>query len=740
MFLLSVRSTLVTAISIPLSLLVALIALWGWGFSLNLLTLGGLTIAVGRVVDDSIVVLENIKRHLGYGEEKSTAVLNGVREVAGAVTASTLAAVTVFLPIVVVGGMVGQLFRPFSLAVTIALLASLLVSLTIPVLAYWFLKAPAGAAREPERVREQALAREWRSPLQRAYVPMIRWVSRHQVVTILLGVVVFAGSMALVPRLETSFLGNSQQNTFNVQQELPPGTSLARTTEAAKEVEQALDDVPDVRSYQVTVGSMGGDFAAFFGMAGTNSARFAVTTDPEADQSRVESELRSALNDLEGVGELTLSNASEGQVGSELEVTVTAPDNRALRQAAGQVTDAVRDVSTTRDVTSNLTSEVPRISVDVDEEKAAERGLTEAQIGRAVQLVNQGRPAAAATIDGERRDVEIRLDGPSSTDPDEVADIRIPAPSGTVRLGEVADVSRTQAPIRITHTDGDRSATVSATPTTENIGAVTADVRERLADLELPEEADYALGGVSEDQQRAFRDLGIALGAAVLLVYLIMVATFRSIVQPLILLVSVPFAATGTVGLLLATDTPLGVSALIGALMLVGIVVTNAIVLLDLVNTYRAGGMDARTAVVEGGRRRLRPVLMTAIATICALTPMALGLTGDGAFISRPLALTVIGGLTTSTLLTLLLVPALYVLTEDLGARVRARGGDAPARAETAEEDSLLSLYRDLPDDAARTEFLHAMDGVASELADPPRGRRRLMPGGSNSSHSSNDE
>ena len=245
----------------------------------------------------------------------------------------------------------------------------------------------------------------------------------------------------------------------------------------------------------------------------------------------------------------------------------------------------------------------------------------------------------------------------------------LPAATGNVKLSDVATVTETKGPTQITHIGGARTATISADTTTNNTGAVSTAIQNKLKALHLPSGATYSLGGVTANQSQAFSGLEFALLAAIVLVYLIMVATFRSLVQPLILLVSIPFAATGSILLLLATHTQLGVPALIGLLMLIGIVVTNAIVLLDLIHQYRLKGLDARSAVLEGGSRRLRPILMTAIATILALTPMASGLSQSSGFIGAPLALTVIGGLTTSTLLTLLLVPTLYVLVEGRGGR-----------------------------------------------------------------------
>lgn len=693
-FLLSVRSTLVTAVSIPLSVVIALIALWLGDYSLNMLTLGALTIAVGRVVDDSIVVLENIKRHLGYGEAKRAAVLAGVREVSGAVTASTLTTVAVFLPIAVVGGMVGQLFAPFAITVTVALLASLLVSLTvIPVLAYWFLKAPVLSAERARAVREEAEAKELRSPLQRAYMPVLRFATRRRLVTVLVGVVIFVGTMGLAGRLETNFLDSSGQNTLSVTQKMPAGTDLATTDAAAKKVEEVLGSLEEVEGYQVNVGAGGGFMGATGG--GGDRASYSVTVAEGADTAALESALRDRLKALADVGEVTVGGgqgAPGGGSANQLQVIVQGPDSATLQSAAEAVRGAMAGLEGLRDVSSNLQASGRRVEVQVDRRKAAAKGLTEAQIAQVVAQRFRGAPLGQITLDGRASDLVVRVDE-APEDLKAIGALKLPSAAGEVELSDVAKVARVDGPTQVTRIDGERSATVSGTATGSDLGSVTAALTAKLEGVSLPAGAKYTIGGVSADQEEAFGQLGLAMLAAIAIVFMIMVATFRSFVQPLVLLVSVPFAATGAIGLLLATGTPLGVPALIGMLMLIGIVVTNAIVLIDLINQYREQGMGVVEAVIEGGRRRLRPILMTAVATIFALIPMALGLTGSGGFISQPLAIVVIGGLLSSTLLTLVLVPTLYVMLERTKERFGrgSRPGRHEAEVKVYDADELAS-------------------------------------------------
>ncbi|MEU3002998.1 efflux RND transporter permease subunit [Streptomyces sp. NPDC007020] len=656
-FLASIRSTLVTAVSIPLSIVLALIVLWTRDLSLNMLTLGALTIAIGRVVDDSIVVLENIKRHLGYGEERHAAIINAVKEVAGAVTSATLTTVAVFLPIGLVGGMVGQLFGSFSLTVTAALLASLLVSLTVvPVLSYWFLRAPKGTPEDAAEARRLAEEKEAASRLQRIYVPVLRFATRRRITSLVIAVAVLLGTFGMVPLLKTNFFDPGEQEVLTVKQELAPGTSLEAADEAARKVEKVLAEDQGVKDYQVTVGSSG-FMAAFGGGTGSNQASYQVTLKDAADSEDARDRIDEALGKLDGIGDTSIA-AGDGFGSQDLSVVVKAADADVLKKASEAVRDEVATIEDVTDVQNDLAQSVPRISVTAND-KAADAGFDSAALGGIVAGAVRGAPAGSATLDDTERDIVIRSAEPAAT----LAELKA-LPLGPVELGDIADVKVVPGPVSMTRIDGQRSATITARPVGDNTGAVSTDLAAKIDALDLPEGATATIGGVTEDQDEAFAQLGLAMLAAIAIVFMLLVATFRSLVQPLILLVSVPFAATGALALLLVTGTPLGVPAMIGMLMLIGIVVTNAIVLIDLINQYRAQGLGIMEAVIEGGRHRFRPIVMTALATIFALLPMALGVTGEGGFISQPLGVVVIGGLISSTLLTLLLVPTLYAMVE----------------------------------------------------------------------------
>ena len=789
-FLLSVRSTLVTAISIPTSVLITFIAMQAADYTLNIITLGALTIAIGRVVDDSIVVIENIKRHLGSpdgqarvagtpkeaGAARSLIIIEAVREVAGAITASTITTVAVFLPITFVAGTTGELFRPFALTVSIALAASLLVALTIvPVLAYWFLggnpakqktanagvangrarasrpngvsraqhratvKAQSEADAQPRRrtghahphvevavpelalrgepaasvvegsggrraqrgvermegsgrlgrseqgagpgVPASAIDDEPITMLQRRYLPVLRWTLRRPVVTIVAAGLLLLLTVGLTPFMKTNFLGSSGQNTLTVTQKVAPGASIAAQSDSAKAVEAALLGIDGVKTVQMSIGSSGSALRDAFVGGGSGAITYSITTSDTANQDVLQAAVRSDLGKIVTPADLTVSASSGFGASSDIQINVKAVNGADLKAASDAVLAAVSGLPAISQSESNLSSTRPFIDVKVDRQKAAAAGLSESIVGGLVAQAMAPQNIGQIIIDETSYTIYIQAQSSPQTTA-ELQALSIPTRTGPVRLDSLATVGVVDGPTSISTANGIRTATITATPAGDNLGTASADVQAAVTATTLPVGATAALGGVTADQGDAFGQLGIALLVAILIVYVVMVATFKSLLQPLLLLVSVPFAATGAIALQVITGIPLGVPSIIGVLMLIGIVVTNAIVLIDLVNQYRVRGMTVAQAVVEGTSRRLRPILMTALATIFALLPLAIGITGHGGFISKPLALVVIGGLISSTVLTLIVLPVLYFLVEGLRERRAMR------REERAEESA----------------------------------------------------
>lgn len=763
LFLRSLRPTFISGISIPLSLLFAMTGLLVFGYTLNMFTLGALAVAVGRVVDDSIVVIENIKRHQALGETGVGTLIRSVKEVAGAVTTSTLTTVAVFLPIGMVGGQAGAFFRPFALTVTVALLASLFVSLTIvPVLASYIMNRRPTAGHDAE-IHDEAAG--W---LQRSYLPVLNWALAHRAITLILALAIFMGNFFIGPFLKTDFIGAAQEINLQVVQTMPTGTSLKKTSEAARKVEAVLDADPNLTTYSTSIGAGSNVFVDV--KNDVNKATFTTLLKEDADPLSSAQHLRKSLAQVDGIGEIEVA-VGQSEFSSKLVLFVESPDRSKLADATTKTMAMMERVDGVENITSDLGEKREMLDVDVDDSRAAGLGMTQASVGSAVLWAVRGEKIGEVTVDDTPLDVLLRSGEPAETADqlrnltlpvsqkmtmdaredagdaleargdnlademeddgeeqfeegleeledqrdeltlknmreqmsaserkqlreqrerledqidsmkeqyatqreftdrqealqdagDAIEDLR-PAP---VSLKEVATVDTVAAASSITRVDGARAVTITAASEGKDVGATTAAIKAGLANLNFEDGVTVRVGGVSEQQAEAFNEMGAAMMIAIALVYLIMVAAFRSLLQPLILLISIPFAATGALGLSALTDTPIGVPSMIGMLMLIGIVVTNAIVLIDLINQRRAAGAGVEQAVAEGARLRVRPIVMTALATIGALIPMALGFTGGGAFISKPLAIVVIGGLLTSTVLTLIIVPVLYDLVEN---------------------------------------------------------------------------
>ncbi|MDR1394471.1 MAG: efflux RND transporter permease subunit [Bifidobacteriaceae bacterium] len=662
-FLLSMRATLVSAVSIPLSLLITFIGLLWSGETLNILTLGAITVAIGRVVDDSIVVIENIQRHLSYGVRKKKAILGAVREVGGAVASSTFCTAAVFIPLAFVGGIVGELFRPFGLTVALALFASLLVALTIvPVLSYWFVQAPASIdAADRAQQRVEAERRERHGLLQRGYLATLRLSLRHRAITVAIAVLIVEATLALLPGLKTNFMGEIGGETVIVTQKFESGTALEVEDAETRVIERELGRIDGVSTVltQVRPGGFNG-----LEVSAEPRVTYRISVEQGADLEFVEDMSRQTAVNKAG-DHVTETSVSVGgfslMYSTTVDLVVRSPNMESLREGAAMVEDAVKESQEGVDVANSITSDQPRVRVTVDPEKVLDWGLTERSTNALLRGLMVPVETGKVEIDNGELPVVLEMGEPAE---DLTALESLPlleTPAGTVILSDVATVEVVEGPVALDRVDGERSATISVAPASQDVGLLAGQLSDAVEGVELPPGVSVEVAGLAAEMSDSFGELGIALGVAVMIVFIIMVATFGSLIQPFILLISIPFAATGALLMLVVTGIPLGVPAFIGLLLLVGIVVANAIVLIDLINQYRRAGRSLDEAITEGARKRLRPILMTAAATVFALIPMALGLTGGGgSFISQPLALVVIGGLISSTVLTLIVVPVLY--------------------------------------------------------------------------------
>ena len=683
LFLFSLRSTLVAAVTIPLSLLTALVVMQGTGISLNIMTLGGLAVAVGRVVDDAIVVLENIYRHRAMGEDRLTAALNGPREVAGAITAATVTTVGVFLPLGFVGGLVSQFFLPFALTVTFALLASLVCALTVvPVLAYLFIdriKLNVDADGEPKN-----------SLWIRAYTPSIKLALRNRWTkfgVLGISVLLFVSTGIIAPLLPTQFINAGSEKIVSVTLAPPAGVSSDAVLERTKQAEAILQADPKVLLVQSSVPGEGDSglqsiTAAFSGRP-ANSARLTVRLADDVDLIDYSKVLADELAPVRTDGyDIAVSQAA-GFTSNNLSVVVSGSDAAQVATVNDLLVQALSDNTSLINLKSDLSKATPEIQVRPDPNKAITVGLTAAQVASEVRGALVGSIATRVQLANqpEPLDVFVQLDPTQVTT---LAQLRA-LPVGTVAkrpLGDIADVEQVETQGSITRIDESPAASISAEIASADTGKVSQQVQAAIDDLRaagsIPDGVDVRLAGVTQQQNEAFGGLFFSMGVAILVVYLAMVLTFNSLITPFIILFSLPLATIGAFPALLLTGRPIGVSALIGFLMLIGIVVTNAIVLLDLVERLRSQGMSTHDALVEGGRTRVRPILMTAIATILALIPLAAGF-NQGSIIAAELGTVVIGGLFSSTFLTLLLIPVLYSLVDGVRRRWSGRGRPADA-------------------------------------------------------------
>jgi len=691
-FLRSARTTLVAAISIPLSIMMAIAVFGVAGLTINILTLGGLAVAVGRVVDDSIVVLENIFRHRGLGEEKYDSVINGTREVAGAITSSTITTVAVFLPIGFVGGIVSQFFLDFGLAVTFALLASLLVALTvIPVLAYWFVDT-VDLKLDDDGEPQQTI---W----QKLYTPVLVLALRNRVTkwgTLGITAVLFVVAMSLAGLLPTAFIDAGGENFVTVTVAPPQGSSTAGVQEKTLQVEEILLENPDVELVQSTIpgetdtGAQAQQ-AAFAGRA-SNSAVITVKLADGVDLDEGREQIKTDLEPVATDGfDVTVSEQDFTGAGGGLAIVVSGQDPAEIKAAADAITAEIEKMEGVDNVESDAVAEAPQVSVTVDPNKAAMIGSTTAQIGQQIRSVLVGQAIGSYALeDGTVVETILRVDDAGVDGVEGLRQMPVGGSVGIQPLGEVAEVEAVEVRGTVTRVDGSPAATVSADITSEDTGAVSAEAQERVDALaeagEIPDGVEITFAGSTAEMEEAFGGLFFAMGVAVLVVYIVMVLALGSLITPFIILFSLPLALIGAIPALLVTGNPLGISAMIGFLMLIGIVVTNAIVLLDFVEQLRDRGVSTQEALIKGANTRVRPILMTAIATILALMPVAIGFS-HGSIIAEELATVVIGGLFTSTFLTLMVIPVLYSLVDGgkvgFGKRFMRGGSDQEAAPET---------------------------------------------------------
>ncbi|MGB9805098.1 efflux RND transporter permease subunit, partial [Desulfofundulus sp.] len=684
-FLRNLRSTLIISTAIPISIIGTFVLIYFNNMTLNMITMGGLALGVGLIVDDAIVVLENIYRHrqLGYGLVEAARVATD--EVGGAVIASTLTTMAVFLPVVFVKGLAAQLFTPLALTVSFAIFTSLVVSLTVtPLMASrWLylegeLPPAAGGAAPGQRWRKLfELSGRWFNNLNSAYRRLLEWALDHRRLVVITVAVLFVLSLAAFPLVGFEFMPSMDQGQVSITVEMPRGTSLDETNRVAARIEKMVA-APWVESVFTGVG-----FTGTQGMWGESSGDVAQIILQLVDKSRrsvtaseVAEIVRQRLKEIPGAKiSVSAVEAAGGMMnsGAPVQIKVRGDDMATLARLGDRVADLVRRVPGTREVTSSLQEGRPEVQVLVNRDRAAAFGLSPAEIAATVRTAVDGNVATRYRTGGEEVDIRVQLRDGSVTRLPDLSGLTILSPTGTcVPLSQVADIVETRGPHAIDREGQTRLVTVSAQLAGRDLGSVMKDIRAGLKSLTLPPGYTVEFGGQQQQMAETFGDLSLALVLAVVLVYLVMVAQFESALYPFIIMFSVPVTMVGVTFSLLVTGRAFSVPAFIGLIMLVGIVVKNAIVFVDYVNILRRRGMERREAILKAGPTRLRPILMTALTAILAMLPMALGI-GTGSEGQAPMATVVSGGLAFSTLITLVLVPVVYTILDDWKERWQTR-------------------------------------------------------------------
>ncbi len=651
LFLRNIKSTIIAVISIPLSLLMAILVLKQMDISLNIMTLGAMTVAIGRVVDDSIVVIENIYRRLTDPTEKlkgKELIISATREVFIPIASSTVVTIAVFLPLGFVTGFVGELFLPFALTVVFALFASLIVAVTVvPMFADSLFKR--GKAPKPEKEEGGKLANGYRR--------MLNWSLNHKFIVFGLSVLLLIGSFALVPTIGVNFLNQEGEKTLYVTYNPKPGQTLDDSLKAADQAEDYFNKQKNIDNLQFTVGGENP-----LNPGNTKQGVFIVQYDPDTeDFADVKQTAIKQLNADIPTGEWKEQDFSGGAASSGVSYSIFANNIEDLEKVTPKFVDAIEgETKYVRKVTTDLKEAYTQYTFEVDQQKAAEFGVSTAQLAQGIaNIQGEEKPLSTIKVDGKELDVIVPNEQTTYDSIRDLEETDVVTPLGVRKLSDFVEVKKGTTPDSLNERDGKLVATVTAELKTDKATEASQAIEKSVKNIDRPTGVSYEQGGVTEQIQESFTQLGLAMAAAVAIVYLVLVITFGGALTPLVILFSLPFAIIGGLVALLITGETISVSSLIGALMLIGIVVTNAIVLIDRVIHKEAEGLSTRQALLDAAGTRLRPILMTALATIGALAPLALGLEG-GALISKGLGVTVIGGLTSSTLLTLLIVPIVY--------------------------------------------------------------------------------
>jgi HAE1 family hydrophobic/amphiphilic exporter-1 len=697
-FLRNFLSTMVIGVAIPIAVISTFALMYFYGFTLNIVSFGGLALGIGMLVDNSIVVLENIYRHMEMGKTRLQASLDGTREVASAIVSSTLTTLAVFVPVIFTQGISAQTFKQLAVVVSFSLAASLLVALTlVPMLSSKML-----SSSHHLQQKQNLMGALYRfvgvipDALSRVYAGMLRWALGNKTLVVLTTVVLFTGSMWVGRTLGFELQPELDEGELGVDVELEPGTKVAETDEIMQRLrEVVVKNVPEVKNILIESGSDGGGFR---GGGGQNRGEMRITLVSKDERKRSAQEILASIRPkLQVAPGLRINASMRGSFlnrlsrgfggGDRLAVEIRGYDLDVLNDLGTKVLEAMSRTRGAVGARIAVPPGNPEMVIRVDRAKASSLGLNVADVAQTMETAIGGRQASMFRQDGDEFNILVRLQESDRLDLAQVSQIPLTTPAGLViPAGAVVQLQRREGPSQIQRKNQQRILTVSAQLQERDLGSTVRDLDAELRKIDLPDGYSFNFGSEYEEQEEAFTQMLLAALLAITLVYMVMAAQFESLRDPFIILFSIPVSTVGVVAILKLTNTTITINALLGMIILVGIVVNNAIILIDYANQLRRDhGMELYEAVVHAGQDRLRPILMTTATTVLGLLPMALGI-GEGAELQAPLARVVIGGLTTSTLITLILIPVLYYIAEAVDERVKSRSAarEQEVRPETS--------------------------------------------------------
>ncbi|MGJ9458161.1 efflux RND transporter permease subunit [Oceanobacillus sp. CF4.6] len=665
LFLKSIRATIVIGLSIPIALISTFALMYFTGQTLNVLTLGGLALGIGMMVDSSIVILENIYSYRKRGFSLFDSATKGASELAPAVIASTTTTLVVFLPIIYVEGLASDLFTPLALAVSFSLIASLVIAITlVPMLSSKLLSK---AMEDNGRGYWFDRFLDW---LRSKYASGLKRVLKFRKTTVLATILAIIGSLALIPMIGAELIPASDQGQAQITVETAPGSNLEHTEGIAGQVNETINEYDDV--VEISYVTIGGT-----GFTAGNQATYTMQLTPAAEREQstqdIVTEIDDKLQHIAGA-EITASAMDGGMnMGDPISIQINGPEHEVLREISDQIVTEISGIDGVFNPSTAAANGVPQMTISIDEGKAATQGLTQEQITGQIQMQFNGQVVTQYREEGQEMDVTLLYPEDERSTISDLKDLKVQSPTGaSLPLEEVADLVEVQGPVSLLRENQQPQMNVTSAVVDRDLGSVVEDVETTLDQVSLPEGYSMTIGGQAQDMAESFTDLAIALVFSIFLVYAVMAVQFESFLQPFIIMFALPTTIIGVIGGLYITGMSLSVPGFIGIIMLAGIVVNNSIVLVDYINILRGRGMDRFEAIIEAGRNRIRPIMMTTLTTVLAMVPLGIGL-GEGAEMQQPLAVTIIFGLSVSSIFTLFFVPVIYTFFDDLSAKFTNR-------------------------------------------------------------------